>query len=69
MDSNYIINRLKSTLYKYPTVDLIRTRLKNLDEDKRYEIVSNLKIELYKHDNSDIQEPLSELLYRMPLAS
>jgi len=69
MDSNYIINRLKSTLYKYPTVDLIRTRLRNLDEDKRYEIVSDLKIELYKHDNSDIQEPLSELLYRMPLAS
>ena len=69
MDSNYIINRLKSTLYKYPTVDLIRTRLRNLDENTRYAIVSDLKIELYKHGNSDIQEPLSELLYRMPLAS
>ncbi|GEC73559.1 hypothetical protein SAMN05443543_11213 [Flavobacterium flevense] len=69
MDSNYIINRLKSTLFKYPTVDVLRNRLKNLDEKKRNSIVSNLKIEMYKHTNSDIQEPLVELLYKMPLAS
>lgn len=69
MDSNYIVNRLKSTLYKYPTVQLLRTRLNNLDEQKRFEIVSNLKVELYRHRNVDIQEPLAELLYKMPLAS
>jgi len=69
MDANYIINRLKSTLFKYPTVDLLRNRLKNLDEKRRNSIVSSLKIELYKHKNSDIQEPLVELLYKMPLAS
>jgi len=69
MDSNYIINRLKSTLFKYPTVDVLRNRLRNLDEKKRNSIVSNLKIEMYKHTNSDIQEPLVELLYKMPLAS
>ncbi|MFL9831652.1 hypothetical protein ACSV4D_09265 [Flavobacterium sp. ARAG 55.4] len=69
MDSNYIINRLKSTLFKYPTVDVLRSRLKNLDEKKRNTIVSSLKIELYKHKNSDIHEPLIELLYKMPLAS
>lgn len=69
MDANYIINRLKSTLFKYPTVDVLRNRLRNLDEKKRNSIVSSLKIELYKHKNSDIQEPLVELLYKMPLAS
>ena len=69
MDSNYIINRLKSTLFKYPTVDLLRKRLNNLDEKTRAIVTSNLKIELYKHKNSDIQEPLLELIYKMPLAS
>lgn len=69
MDANYIINRLKSTLFKYPTVDVLRNRLRNLDEKRRNSIVSSLKIELYKHKNSDIQEPLVELLYKMPLAS
>jgi len=69
MDSNYIINRLKSTLYKYPTVDLMRNRLKNLDENKRQEIVLTLRKELWKEKNIDIHEPLIELLYRLPLAS
>ncbi|KDN56198.1 hypothetical protein [Flavobacterium seoulense] len=69
MDANYIINRLKSTLFKYPTVDLLRNRLRNLDESKRSSVVSKLKIELYKHTNSDIHDPLVELLYKMPLAS
>ena len=69
MDSNYIINRLKITPFKYPTVELLRTRLKNLDENKRHEIVSSLKIEVWRHRNVDIHEPLIELLYKMPLAS
>jgi len=69
MDSNYIINRLKSTLYKYPTAELLKTRLKNLEEDKRTEIVSKLKVELHKHKNADIHEPLFDMLYRAPLAS
>jgi len=69
MDSKYIINRLKSTLYKYPTVQLMKSRLSNLGESERYEIVSNLKVELYKHRNVDIHEPLFELLYKSQLAS
>jgi len=69
MDSNYIINRLKTTPYKYPTVDLLRSRLKNLEENKKHEIVSRLKIELWRARNVDIHEPLLELIYRMPLAS
>jgi len=69
MDSNYIINRLKSTLYKYPTADLLRTRLRNLDQDQRRQVVANLKMELCKASNADIHEPLFELLYKMPLAS
>ena len=69
MDSNYIITRLKSTPYKYPTVQLLRTRLQNLDDKQRDVLVSHLKIELNKHRNVDIHEPLSELLYRTPLAS
>lgn len=69
MDSNYIINRLKGTVNKYPTVALLRTRLKNLEESKKQEIVSNLKIEVWRQRNTDIHEPLLELLYKMPLAS
>ena len=69
MDTNYIINRLKSTPFKFPTVDLLRTRLKNLDENKRYEILSNLKIELWRHHNVDIHESLIELLYKKPIRS
>jgi hypothetical protein len=69
MDANYIINRLKSTPYKYHTADLLRTRLRNLDESQRYQIILYLKMELCKECNVDIQEPLYELLYRMPLAS
>jgi hypothetical protein len=69
MDSDYIINRLKTTLYKYPTANLLRTRLQNLDEHRRSQIVSSLKIELCRERNVDIHEPLFELLYRTPLAS
>lgn len=69
MDTNYIITRLKATPYKYSTVDLMRLRLKNIDEDSRHKIVSNLKIEVWKECNTDIHEPLLELLHRMPLAS
>lgn len=69
MDSNYIINRLKSTPYKYSTVELLRSRLKNLEENIRYEVVGTLKKELWREKNIDIHEPLIELLYRMPLAS
>jgi len=69
MDSNYIISRLKSTPYKYPTVALLRNRLVNLEEEKRDSVVSVLKAELWRESNADIHDPLLELLYRMPLAS
>jgi len=64
MDSNYIINRLKTTPYKFPTVSLIKDRLNNLDATKRHEVVSMLKLELWKARNVDIHEPLQELLLR-----
>ena len=69
MDSNYIINRLKSTPYKYPTVELLRNRLKNLEETEKFEVLSILKQELWEEKNIDIHEPLIELVYRMPMAS
>ena len=69
MDSNYIINRLKSTPFKYPTVDLLRKRLKNIEEEKRQKIVFNLKIELWKQRNTDIHESLFELLNKMPVSA
>ena len=68
MDSHYIVNRLKSTFYKYHTAQLLKSRLRNLSELDRNEVVSNLKVELHKHNNSDIHEPLFELLYRSPIA-
>lgn len=69
MDSNYIISRLKATRYQYPTVNFLRTRLQNLENDQRKQLISNLKIELWKERNNDIHEPLLDLLYRMPIAS
>ena len=69
MDSKYIINRLKTTLYKYPTAEVLCTRLRNLEEDKKRHIIANLKMELHMECNVDIYEPLYELLYKMPLAS
>ncbi|MGV3697409.1 hypothetical protein [Flavobacterium sp.] len=68
MDSQYIIQRLKSTLYKYPTVDLLRTRLQNIDEYSREKIISSLKKEVQKERNMDIRQPLHELLFRSPSA-
>lgn len=70
MDSNYIINRLKATRYQYPTVNFLRTRLKNIEDNtKRDQIIANLKMEVWKERNNDIHEPLLDLLYRVPIAS
>ena len=69
MDSNYIITRLRSTLYKFPTAAILRNRLNNLDEQTRFHITENLKKEFHKERNHDIQQPLQELLFRMPIAS
>ncbi|WP_445453175.1 hypothetical protein [Flavobacterium sp. 25HG05S-40] len=69
MDSNYIINRLKTTPYKYTTVNFLRSRLSNLEEEMKQIIIANLKKQLYQERNLDIQQQLFELIYRMPLAS
>ena len=69
MDSNYIINRLRATPYKFPTVALLQTRLDNLEEETKCEILLNLKQQLNKTYNLDIQAPLSQLVYRLPIAS
>ena len=68
MDSNYIINRLKSTPFKFPTAELLRKRLENLEEVKRQQVVSNLKMELCRECNLDIYEPLSEVVHRLRAA-
>lgn len=69
MDSHYIINRLKSTPYKYPTVAALQTRLNNLDEEVKNELLSSLKKQIYKTSNLDIQLPLEELVFHLPHAS
>ncbi len=69
MDSNYIVNRLKVARYKYPTAEVLKTRLINLDPNKRYQIVSSLKNELCKECNLDIYEQLFTLVHRLPMAS
>lgn len=69
MDSHYIIDRLKSTPYKYPTVAILQTRLSNLNEEQKEEILCNLKKQLYRESNMDIQQQLSTLVYRLPIAS
>ncbi len=69
MDSHYIIDRLKSTPYKFSTVEVLKTRLANMDERLKNEVLSSLKKQIYKECNLDIQQPLSELVYRLPMAS
>ena len=69
MDTNYIINRLKSTPFKVTTVSFLKTRLNNLEDTKKFQILSDLKKQLNKERNYDIQESLSELVYRLPIAS
>lgn len=63
MDSNYIISRLKSTPYKFPTAEVLRTRLSNMDAEARQRVLSSLKVELHKQRNNDIAEPLSTVVY------
>lgn len=69
MDSSYIIDRLKSTPYKFPTLVLLQTRLDNLGEETKEEIILSLKKQLYIESNMDIQKLLSQLVYRLPIAS
>lgn len=69
MDKNYIIDRLKQTPYKYAAVAFLRARLNNLDEKRRNLLLADLKKEVYKESNYDIQNPLTELIYHMPIAS
>ncbi|MCF6131694.1 hypothetical protein [Flavobacterium wongokense] len=69
MDSNYIIDRLKSTLYKQPTVAVLQTRLNNLDAESKDRLIASLKKQIYIERNMDIKEHLSELIYRLPIAS
>jgi hypothetical protein len=66
MDSDYIIYRLKSTPYKFPTLDLLKRRLNNLDEERKEQILINLKKQLYAERNMDIQQQLNELVYYLP---
>lgn len=69
MNANYIISRLRSTPYKFPTAAILRERMNNLDENTKYRVTEILKKEVYKERNHDIQQPLEELLFRMPIAS
>lgn len=69
MDADYIIYRLRSTPYKFPTVDVLKRRLNNLDEDRKDQILISLKRQLYAERNMDIQLQLNELVYNLQAAS
>ncbi len=69
MDSEYIIERLKTTPYKYATVEVLKRRLGNVADYLRNQIVDNLKKELRREENTDIRHLIHDLLYRKPLSS
>ena len=69
MDSDYIIERLKSAPYKYATVELLRRRLADMADYMRNQVIDKLKKELKKEENSDIYYLLADLLHRRPLSS
>lgn len=64
MDTNYVITRLKNTVYKFPTAEVLQKRIQNLGDMERQQLMSNLKIELWKERNVDIYEPLHEMMVR-----
>lgn len=69
MDANYIINRIRSARHQYPTVQLLKNRVANLDNFSQVNLYNELKRAYYKHENADIQESLAEFVYKMPMAS
>ena len=69
MDSDYIIDRLKSAPYRYATVETLRRRLSNMADYMRNQILDNLKKEIRKERNSDISHLIADLLYKRPLSS
>lgn len=69
MDSDYIIERLKTAPYRYAALETLRRRLENMAEYMRNQILEKLKKELRKEENSDIYHLLVDLLNRRPLSS
>ena len=69
MDTDYIINRLKSTPYKFTTVAFLKARINNMEEHRKQEVLLSLRKQLDKESNLDIQESIFELVYRLPIAS
>ena len=69
MDSDYIIERLKTAPYRYTTVEALRRKLENMTDYMRNRIIDKLKKELRKEENSDIYHLLADLLHRRRLSS
>lgn len=69
MDSDYIIERLKTAPYRYAAVEALRRRLENMADYMRNQIMDKLKKELRKEENSDISHLLADLLNRRPFSS
>lgn len=69
MDSDYIIERLRTAPYRYAAVESLRRRLENMADYMRNHITDKLKKELRKEENSDIYHLLVDLLHRRPSLS
>jgi len=62
MDTQYIVNSLKSTSYKFTKAQQLRDRIKQLPEDSRERLLDELKIALKRPEHSDIHQAMHEML-------
>jgi hypothetical protein len=62
MDANYVITRLKNTRYKFPTAQVLKERISNMDPHQKQQLITSLKPHLWRGSNSDIYEPLYRLM-------
>ncbi|HEY0091764.1 MAG TPA: hypothetical protein VGB43_04680 [Flavobacterium sp.] len=69
METSYIINRLKSTPYKFTELERVRDRIKKLPDDDRISLINNIRQQLNHYISSDIGRPLQELVRSFDILS
>jgi len=62
MDAKYIVSRLKNARYKFPTAQVLKERIQNMEQHEKHQLLMSLKPHLWHWSNTDIHEPLSELM-------
>ena len=62
MEATEIVQKLKTSPYKFTLADKIRDEVKKLNDDESDFLMMELRRELVKSENSDISKPLREIM-------